>query len=215
MIKRYLSDCAIEVFETGSTFLAAKQKFDLVFLDIRMDGPDGIQTAKMLRARGSRAIIIFITALKEYVFEAFDVSAFYYLLKPLDKTKFLEVFARAVKEIKQYRQQEQARLCIKTGGRNIALCQNKILYIESHGKKVEIHTEKENFLIYSSMGKLEEQLENTFYRCHRGYLVNMAYVLEYTSDSIRLSNGETIFLAKEKYSEFVKAYMRYLRDGGG
>ena len=65
------------------------------------------------------------------------------------------------------------------------------------------------------MGKLEEQLENTFYRCHRGYLVNMAYVAEYTSDSIGLSNGETIFLAKEKYSEFVKTYMRYLRDGGG
>ena len=215
MIKRQMPDCVTEVFETGSAFLASEQKFDLVFLDIRMDVPNGIRTAKMLRARGSRAVIIFITALKDYVFEAFDVSAFYYLLKPLNKAKFLEVLTRAVKEIEQYKQQEQARLCIKTGGRNISLCQQNILYIESHGKKVKIHTQKENFLIYSSMGKLEEQLENTFYRCHRGYLVNMAYVAEYTSDSIGLSNGETIFLAKEKYSEFVKTYMRYLRDGGG
>ena len=43
--------------------------------------------------------------------------------------------------------------------------------------------------------------------------MNMAYVAEYDSESITLNNGEYVFLAKEKYGKFVKAYMRYLRNG--
>ena len=62
------------------------------------------------------------------------------------------------------------------------------------------------------MNELEAQLGEEFYRCHRSYLVNMAYIAEYSNDSIILKNGETVYMAKDKYSEFVKAYMRYLRD---
>lgn len=64
------------------------------------------------------------------------------------------------------------------------------------------------------MNDLEKQLGGNFYRCHRGYLVNMAHIAEYENDSIGLSNGEKIFMAKERYNEFVKEYMRYLRNGG-
>jgi DNA-binding LytR/AlgR family response regulator len=64
------------------------------------------------------------------------------------------------------------------------------------------------------MKEVESQLGESFCRCHRGYLVNMAYIAEYENDSIRLSNGEKIFMAKERYHEFVKKYMRYLRSGG-
>lgn len=53
-----------------------------------------------------------------------------------------------------------------------------------------------------------------FYRCHRGYLVNLAHVLEYTTDSITLTDGMKIFLSREKYNAFVRAYMRYLQNGG-
>lgn len=72
----------------------------------------------------------------------------------------------------------------------------------------------ETIEIYAAMIELEKQLGGEFYRCHRGYLVNMAYITEYSNDSIRLSDGESIYLAKEKYNEFVKEYMRYLRNGG-
>ena len=43
----------------------------------------------------------------------------------------------------------------------------------------------------------------------------MAFISEYSSDSITLNNGEKIILTKEKYGEFVKVYMRYLKNGGG
>jgi DNA-binding LytR/AlgR family response regulator len=80
---------------------------------------------------------------------------------------------------------------------------------------VEIHTAGATVEVYASMNETEGQLEYGFFRCHRGYLVNMAYVAEYDSGSITLNNGEHVYLAKEKYGEFVKAYIRYLRNGVG
>ena len=67
---------------------------------------------------------------------------------------------------------------------------------------------------YAVMNELESELGSSFYRCHRGYLVNMAHIAEYSNDMIDMSNGERVYLAKEKYPEFVKEYMRYLRNGG-
>ena len=64
---------------------------------------------------------------------------------------------------------------------------------------------------YAAIGELEKELVGSFYRCHGGYLVNMAFITGYGNDSIALNNGETIILSKDKYSEFVKVYMRYLK----
>ncbi len=58
-------------------------------------------------------------------------------------------------------------------------------------------------------------MDESFYRCHRSFFVNMAYISEYSSDSISLADGEVVYLAKGKYPEFVKTYMRFLRNGGG
>ena len=112
-------------------------------------------------------------------------------------------------------QRRLRHLFIKTRNRNITLEQRNVLYIESRAKKVEIHTNTEVVEAYGAIGELQKQLGDSFYRCHRGYLVNMAFVSEYKNDSIILNNGEVVILAKEKYSDFVKTYMRYLKNGGG
>lgn len=203
------------LYETGDGLLAAGGQFDLVFLDIQMDGTNGIETAKILRERNEDTILIFITGIREYVFEAFDVAAFHYLLKPIEEDKFHEVFGRAQKELEKRKKRWRETVFIKTRNRGFTLEKDSILYIESRGKKVEIHTTGETIEAYASMNEMEGQLGVSFYRCHRGYLVNMAYVTEYDSESIILSNGEYVYLAKEKYGEFVKAYMRYLRNGVG
>lgn len=219
-------ECQIDTYSTGEDLLAVKKYYDVIFLDIQMDGMNGIEIAKMLREQSvwngnvvngtvqQDSILIFITAIKEYVFDAFDVSAFHYLLKPIDEKKFASVFGLAILETEMRRRQHKKQLFIKTRNRNITLDQSSILYIESRAKKVEIHTAEEVIEMYATMNELEKQLSQNCYRCHRGYLVNMAFIAEYNNDSITLSNGEDIILSKEKYSEFVKVYMRYLRNGG-
>lgn len=66
-----------------------------------MPGENGIEIAKRMRKQNQRTVLIFVTALKEYVFEAFDVGAFHYLVKPFDDEKFREVLLRAVEQYRQ------------------------------------------------------------------------------------------------------------------
>ncbi|MCI8731617.1 MAG: response regulator transcription factor [Lachnospiraceae bacterium] len=212
LIEKQRPESSVEAFSTGEELLASEGRFDIVFLDIQMDGMNGIEAARSLRERQEETVLIFITGIKEYVFDALDLYAFQYLLKPLNEKKFVEVLDRAVKEAG--RKKEKRGLFIKA--RNLTLDQTDILYIESRGKKVEIHTarDKESIEIYASMEELEGQLGEGFYRCHRAYIVNMEHITEYSSDSILLTNGDKVYLAKKKYGEFVKAYMWHLQNGG-
>lgn len=91
---------------------------------------------------------------------------------------------------------------------------NDIYYIESSNKKVIVHKKDGIFELYGKMDEFEEELGDSFYRCHRCFLVNMEKISAYSSDTIKLINGETLILAQKKYPEFIKAYMRYAKSGG-
>ncbi len=215
-IKKRNPDFNISGFATGKELLAAEKDFDMIFLDIQMEGISGIEVARTFRQSGVDVVLIFITGIKEYVFEAFDVSAFHYLLKPIGEQKFLEVLSRAAEEVRKRKGQKERQIFIRAKNQGYTLSLNNILYIESRGKKVEIHTSDMEDVIasYITMDELERQLRDSFYRCHRGYLVNMAHIARYDSDSIFLSNGEKVYLTRKKHNEFVKAYMWYLQNGG-
>lgn len=212
LIQKQKPGCHLEAYATGEELLLSENQFDIVFLDIQMDGIDGIETARRLMEKQDKVVLIFVTGNKEYVFDALDLYAFHYLLKPVDEIKFREVLARAAGEVEKNREKEW--LFIRT--RNLRLDKADILYIESKAKKVGIHTQKarETIEIYATMEELERQLGEDFYRCHRAYIVNMAHITEYDNDSITLTNGDTVYLTKKKYSEFAKAYMWYLQNGG-
>lgn len=214
LIEKQSITSVLKIFASGQELLEAKLHFDIIFLDIQMEGINGIDTARKLREQGEETVLIFITGLKEYVFDAFDVSAFHYLLKPVEEKKFNEVFQKVLLKLEKRKNQVQEQFFIKTRTRSFTINKNDILFIESRARKVEIHTKNEIIEIYAVMNELEQQLGGGFYRCHRGYLVNMAYITEYTVDSILLCTGEKVYMAKGKYSEFVKIYMRYLKQGG-
>ncbi|NBH86357.1 DNA-binding response regulator [bacterium C-53] len=200
----------IEAYATGEGLLASRKRFDIVFLDIQMEGMNGIEAAKKLREQQGDTVLVFITGIKDYVFDALDLYAFQYLLKPIDEGKFAEVLERAVREAG--RKKERRVLFVKS--RNLTLDQSEILYIESKGKKAEIHTVRQTVEIYAAMDELVGQLGEEFYRCHRAYIVNMDCITEYDGESITLTGGDRVYLAKKKYGEFVKAYMWHLQNGG-
>lgn len=214
LIKVQEPDCEIMCFYTCRQFLEARQHFDILLLDIQMEKMGGIEVARTLRICQENTILIFVTALKEYAPEAFDVSAFHYLLKPVSPEKFGKVFAGACREVRKLESLSGGQLFFQTKTRSFTISPKDILYVESRKRKVEIHTLKENIAVYATMKRMEAQLGENFYRCHRGYLVNMAYVTEYGGGTVCLQNGEKVYLAREKYSDFVKVYTEYLKQGG-
>ena len=206
--------CIIERFCSGKELLLSLGRFDIIFLDILMKGMDGMETARRCRELSFEKTLIFLSSSRSYVFDAYDVEAFHYLLKPIEEKKFAEIFARAVAAAEKKRGLAEEPFFIKSNGKTIILNRNHILYVESQNRMVNFHTANECLELYSDMRDLEQQLGRNFYRCHRGYIVNMGHIAEFGKDRIALTNGETICLSRRKYKEFVKVYMDYLRKGG-
>ena len=98
LINKQSPGCRLMSFASGEELVQSNIRFDIIFLDIRMEGLNGIETAKNLKEKQKDILLIFITGMKEYVFDALDLYAFQYLLKPLDEKKFGEVLERALAE---------------------------------------------------------------------------------------------------------------------
>ena len=212
-------DCPCEVVEYASAgdCLAGHRGIDLLFLDIELNatGPDGMALARQIRESNSAAqpVIIFVTGYERYVFDAFDVGAFQYLLKPVDEEKFAQVFARAVEQIEAGRVQPQFShaLTLQSAGTSRTVPLDSIYYIESSNHKVELHLKNGEFACYAKIGDLELELQDQFFRIHKGYLVNLSYVAGYSKTEVTLTNGERLLLSKYKYQDFVKAYLHFLK----
>lgn len=214
LILRCDDECMVDVFDTASPVLSGSMEYDILFLDIQMPGTTGVEAARALRERGWDTEIIFITALKEYALEAFDVSAFSYLVKPIDPDRFREVFLRAEELCRRKKADRGGEIFIHTRQDHIRLKKREVLYAESQLRKVSLHTPNGCFELYATMDEAATMLGDGFFRCHRSYIVNLGAVTRYGNEEITLNNGETINLSRHRYQDFVRIYMRYLKAGG-
>ena len=207
------ADHSIYLYAAGEEFLSSEENFDIVFLDIQMKGIDGIETARVLRKQHKDMILIFITGRKEYVFQAFDVEAFHYLVKPFDDDKFASVLQTAVNRRLEKSVNAAASLVITRGGEHITVNPQEIIYAEVFDRKIILHTLQDEIEYYGKMKELEKKVGEDFYRPHRAYLVNMNYIRKYDATAIYLSKGQAL-MAKQNYQDFVKCYLRYIRRKG-
>ena len=175
---------------------------------------NGMELARRIRASegGPQPLIIFVTGYENYVYDAFDVDAFQYLLKPVDPQKFAEVFRRAAERITAGGQQQQKKLVIQYAGTNRVLPLSDIYYMESQGHKIVLHLKDTTLEYYARLGELEQALQGQFCRIHKGFLVNLAYVEGYSRAEVTLANGDKLNLSKYKYDGFVKAHLRFIRS---
>lgn len=218
LIKKQSSDVNISSFDKGQDMLSDRKFFDICFLDIEMGDISGIELAKRIRKvqgnSGKRSIIIFVTAFREYMEDAFDVNAFHYLVKPIKEKKFAEVFQRAVKEVVTGDERREKYILVKDGESKRKLLLREIQYIESSDRKVVFHMDNGLTETYARMYDLENELGDLFFRTHRCYIVNLEKVTAYSANSIQMLNGDSVMLAEKKYTDFVKTYLRYAKNGG-
>ena len=217
LIRQEKPDASISIFDSKEALLQSGEEFSILFLDIR--GVSGLEIARAIREREARtgqrlSILIFVTAYRDYMEAAFDVHAFHYLLKPLDVKKFSEVLERACREAQAAEEQAERCLLLKIAENTKKVALKDIFFIESSNKKVIVHAEDGIYETYGKMDDLEIALGASFYRSHRCYLVNLAKLSGYGPDFIRFPSGDSILLARKKYHDFVKTYLRYAREGG-
>ncbi len=201
--------------ENGESLLLQEAEPDILFLDIQMPGRNGMETARELRKKWKDTILIFITALEEYVFEAFDVGAFHYIVKPFTDEKFCDVIDKAVAELNRHEKSksEEKYIMIDTQGSHIQIPIGEIVYAEVFNRKVMLHTTREQIEFYGKLSDLEKTLGEDFFRSHRAYLIHFKYVIKYTATTITMENGE-VLMAKANFSDFVKKYLKYNQRKG-
>lgn len=216
VVKQY-PDAEIIFFQSGEELLLSDESIDILFLDIQMSGIDGMETARELRKKDKSVILIFVTAVEEYVFQAFDVGAFNYIVKPIDDGKFSDVLHRAVDEWSSQnineKEPEERYVLINNSGVHTKVILDEIVYAEVFNRKVVIHKLDGEIEYYGKMSDLESLAGDSFFRPHRAYLINFKYVEKYDATTIYLERG-TALMAKQNYPEFVKKYMKYIQKRG-
>ncbi len=199
----------VRQFSSGRDLLNAMENFDVIFLDIMMCGMDGMKTAQLLREKAFDKILIFISASRDYVFEAYDVEAFQYLVKPIDSYKLKNVLQRVVKKLENH---SQEFMLINQDRTRKKLLLREIYYFEIRGRIISVHGVEGIFDYYEQIGTLEKELQGKgFFRCHKSFLVNLKYVDNYNRQEVILDTGA---IAKRRYEAFCQEILEYMKRSG-
>lgn len=214
ILKQSNTDFIIKKFFGGLELIQSRESFDIIFLDIKMPNINGMELAKQIRKQGRQSLIIFITSASEYVFDAFDVEAFQYLLKPIQTDKLKNVLEKATKKMQIDANIDFLMISANRQIQKVFL--KDILYIESIGRIAKIHCNNGTLETYEQIGILEDKLSDKFFfRCHKCFLVNLNFVDAFNKTEVCLENGEKIMLAKRRYEDFQKAILSYMKIKGG
>lgn len=212
MKEKSITAYSVSHFPNGCALLERVDSFDVIFLDIQMEQPDGLETARLLRQRGNHSLMIFVTVLKECVFDSFQVEAFDYLLKPLDTARFHQTMDRLLRSLEQ-RTAEDIVIQRGTGCEVVPL--SDIVYCEVLGRKVYLHKKDGTVSgYYDKLEGLERRVDGRFFKCHRSYLVNLDYVRGCQDGQVLLSQGERIPASRLRERELTKALLRYMKERG-
>lgn len=201
-------------FEKGQALLeeAEKKLFDLVFLDIEMPDMDGVTVGKKLREIKPDIFLIFVTSHHQYVRQAFRLDAFQYLEKPLNDVDFKQEIDRMITESILRKQ----NYVLEYKGVKTKISISKIIYIESTGWKVIVHTKDEDYKIVGKIGEEEKRLlPYGFVRIHQSYLVNMACITRFFSDKVFLKGLDEPLPVSRKYKEAAKKAHLIYQSGTG
>jgi len=198
----------IDLFSCGEDFLASTQEYDIVFMDIYLPGINGMETVARYDG-SSRRQVVFTTTSREHAVEAFGLDAAHYLIKPLTAVGVTEAMERCLARLGK---NTQKGLVVKIGQGTVSVPMEKIVYIEVLNKLCTIHTAKSEFQTYTSLDALFEQLDDSFLRVQRSYVVNMAFVESFLFDRVILQGGTEIMLSRNNRAELKKQYQRFLFD---
>lgn len=203
---------SIRCFSDGCSLLKSGNTFDVIFLDIQMPPPDGLETARKLRRQGIRSLLIFITVLAEYVFDAFSVEAYDYLVKPLEDVRFRRTMNRVLRTLSQ-RTDQQKNLIIQKGNSCEIIPLSEILYGEVMGRKIYIHQINGSITdYYGRMEDLERKVDGRFFKCHRSYLVNLAHVRGCHDGRVILMQDKEIPVSRLRERDLTQALLHYMKS---
>ncbi len=199
----------IERFPSAEAFWFQYEEnrcYDILFLDIEMEpeGMNGIELAAKLRKNDSSIQLVFVTGYMEYIADGYDVEALHYLLKPVTEEKLGSVLARALERVKA----REKELFLQTTDGSVRVLSSEIRYLEVQRNYVTIHAAEE-YTVKRTLGDLEKELDESFFRTGRSFIVNLRFVRKITKTQVFLKDGAQVPLSRGLYEGINRAMIQY------
>ena len=218
MIRKYVDEffdehkiTGYKVYEYNSGDEAAKNtdKIDIAFLDVEMDGINGIEAGRCLRNNNKHIVLFIITSYMGYLDDAMDEGVFRYINKPLERPVIMRGLQKALVLCSK---RQSKKVNIEYSGNNTIIDQDSIICIESLVRKRYIRTDTES---YTSLKSLSYWLgvldEDRFFLVNKSCIVNIDRVVRFTDKHVELRGIEKpIDLSREKKNAFKQKMLLYL-----
>ena len=200
----------LRTFLSGKELLSYNGQIDILFLDVQMKGMDGMETARKLRADQFRGILIFITVLKEMVFQSFEVQAYDYLVKPVDEKQFEKTMERLYASMQN---NGEDSLLVQKGYEGRIILKDEIVFCEVIDRKIYLNLASGEVVdYYERIENLETKLDSHFFRCHRSYLINLKHLKGYKNGTACMDNGREIPVSRLRSKEFSGIVLQYMKN---
>lgn len=186
--------------------LIKEQPVDIAILDIEMNGIDGIQVGRKIRAKFPEAIIVFITGYGEYALEAYKLEAFQYITKPITEKAFYKLIERAVLRFEERKIYLEKKMfyTFKTRQQIISIAYEDIYYFEKQGKKTIVMTTKDGYEFNNPLKQIINDLNsNQFLRCHNSFIVNRDKIREVIGSDIIFRNIKKSIPISRRYKTYI------------
>lgn len=202
-----------EIFEyaDGETFLssAENERFKIIFLDIYMNGANGVEVAKKLRTFDHECIIIFTTSSTDYALDGFRVRALHYLVKPYSNEELENLFEEIIARLPV----PDKYLDVNIVGGTVHLRFNDIIYASHFKHQIHIHTSDGNTTVTRQTFRdftADLEGDDRFFMCNRGVIINLDYAEDFDGAAFKLKNGDTVSVSRDITKSARLAFGDYL-----
>ena len=202
------TELQITEFTGGTAFLEQYQEdLDLIFMDIMMDGLDGLTTARKLRRRDDKVMLVFVTSMLQYAVQGYSVDAMDFIIKPVTYTGLKLCMDRVVRRLNETAP-VRLRFTNREGTHSVDAAE--ICYIESLEHKIVVHTVQGEIQSDMSLAAAEKMVKALpFFRCHVSYLVNLRYVDRVSGNDVWV-NGDRLAISRYRRKDFLEAWSAWL-----
>ncbi len=203
---------SIHNFTTAEAFLfewADYDKYDIIFLDIKLGKMSGIELSNIIREKNKNIDIVFVTGFFKYALHGYKVRALQYLLKPIKQNDLYYCLNSTLDRISK--EDEKNSLILETAKKIIKLDYNEIYYFIMFSPYIDIHTRTEKVTLRKNISDIEKMLPKEYFiRCHRSYIVNVKHIKSIKKDNVLLENGVKIPISRGKYKEVNDIFINYI-----
>ncbi|MCM1227583.1 MAG: LytTR family DNA-binding domain-containing protein [Clostridium sp.] len=213
-------DITINRFMSGEALLSEIAEYNLIFLDIQMDGIDGIETAQRLRVTNKKAVLFYITSFRDYIQKSMTIHPFAFIVKPYSEEE-------VIKNLKDYLEYEESinknnmKDIFQTNtlnGHYVSINMNDISYFHYlENRTVELVTTTDQYKIKDSLMNIYNKLNHKYFIIsNQSFIVNLYHIREIDgiNKTIIMKNDAVILIPRRKYNDIIESLNRLIAYEG-